>query len=298
MSSDIKLNPTLEVLIMKITIENLKNLNQSAIMELFYNEFLQYGKKCALYVARYHDMTIEYCADYIASGLFDLFLTRCEKLHSEEENTRLEFSRETMLYSFLGTKKLVKKIMAMTNYSSYFKNNSKAYNTSHKDTLNNSDIATYCEQTNGPMYSKTNYRVKAYKNSKNKYSEFRNVKKVNSHIIDIVDVLEQKENRTSKKNLSLDNDLYEGVSFETSIISYYPTPEEVLLNKLSRFYSRKTAQKIRNDIAYSKLENIGVKIVNNVTLSHTDKMTIQNIKNRLGLKDLKTKEILYIVSNY
>ena len=282
----------------KITLETIENLNQSSVMELFYNEFLQYGKKCSLYVARNHDMTITYCADYIASGLFDLFLTRCEKLHNEAKNTGLEFSRETMLYSFLGTKKLVKKIMAMTNYSSYFKNNSKAYNTSYKDTLGSEAIATYCEQINGPMYSKTNYRVKAYKNSKNKYSEYRNVKKVNSHIIDIVDILEQKENRTSKKNLSLDNDLYEGVSFKTSIVSYYPTPEEELLNKLSRFYSHKMAVKIKNDIAYNKLEAIGVKIVNNVVLSHTDKMTIQNIKNRLGLKDLKTKDILYIVSNY
>ena len=33
---------------MKITLETLSNLNQSAIMELFYNEFLSYGKKCAL----------------------------------------------------------------------------------------------------------------------------------------------------------------------------------------------------------------------------------------------------------
>lgn len=280
----------------KITLETIKNLNQSAIMELFYNEFLQYGRKCALYVARYHDMTITYCANYIASGLFELFITRCEKLHENENG--LEFSRETMLYSFLGAKKLVKKIMAMTNYSSYFKNNNKAYNTSFKDTLNAGDIATYCEQINGPMYSKTNYKVKAYKSTKNKYSEYRNVKKVNSHIIDIVDILEQKENRTSKKNLSLDNDLYEGVPFATSVVSYYPTPEEELLNKLSRFYSRKTAQKIRSDIAYSKLETIGVKIVNNVVLSHADKMTVQNIKNRLGLKDLKTKEILYIVNNY
>ncbi len=283
---------------MKITLETLNNLNQSAIMELFYNEFLNYGKKCALYVARNHDMTITYCADYIASGLFDLFLTRCEKLHLEDKGAGLEFSRETMFFSFLGTKKLVKKIMAMTNYSSYFKNNAKAYNTSFKDTLSSEAMATYCEQIDGPIYSKTNYKVKAYKNSKNKYSEYRNVKKVNAHIIDIVDILEQKENRTSKKNLSLDNDLFEGVSFKTSIVSYYPTPEEDLLNKLSRFYSHKTAQKIKNDIAYSKLEAIGVKIVNNVVLTHADKMTVQNIKNRLGLKDLKTKEILYIVSNY
>lgn len=279
----------------KITLETISNLNESAIMELFYNEFLAYGKKCALYVARYHDMTIEYCADYIASGLFDLFLTRCEKLHSEEKNTSLNFSRETMLYSFLGTKKLVKKIMAMTNYSSYFKNNDKAYNTSFKDTLNTEALATYCEQIGEAVYSKTNYRVKAYKNSKNKYSEFRNVKRVNGHTVDIVDILEQKENRTSKKNLSLDSDMYEGVSFATSIVSYYPTPEQELLNKLSRFYSHKTAIKIRNDKKFNYFYNIAT---SESVQNKTEQNFLAYFKKRLGLEELKTKDILYIVSNY
>ena len=260
----------------KITIETLENLNQSAIMELFYNEFLDYGKKCALYIARYHDMTISYCADYIASGLFELFLTRCEKLHAEDKKSGLEFSRETMFYAFLGTKKLIKKIMAMTNYSSYFKSNARAYETTKE----------------------TTYKLPAYKRTKNKYSEFRNVKKVNSHIIDIVDILEQKENRTSKKSLSLDNDLYEGVSFKTSIVSYYPTPEEELLNKLSRYYSHRMAIKIRSDRAFNKLESIALKISASVPLENIEKQTIKNLKKRLGLEELKTKDILYIVNNY
>ena len=282
----------------KITLETISNLNQSAIMELFYNQFLEYGKKCALYVAHKHDMTITYCADYIASGLFELFLTRCEKLHSEEKNANLWFSRETLLIAFLGTKKLVKKILAMTNYSSYFKNNEKAYNTSFKDTLNADSLSVYCEQIGDKVYSKTNYKLPAYKKTKNKFSEYRNIKKVNSHVIDIVDILEQKENRTSKKSLSLDNDLYEGVSFKTSIVSYYPTPEEELLNKLSRLYSRKTAIRIRSDKAYDKLENIALKISASIPLENIDKQTIKNLKKRLGLEELKTKDILYIVKNY
>ena len=284
---------------MKITIETLKNLNQSAIMELFYNEFLQYGKKCAVYVAKNHDMSETYCADYIASSLFNLFVNRCEKLHSEEKNTSLNFSRETMFYSFLSTKKFVKVVMAKLNYSSYFKDNKKAYNTNFKDTLSAGDIATYCEQIDGPMYSRTNYKVKAYKNSKNKYSEYRNVKKVNGHIADIIDVLEQNENRTHKKWTSLNATINsDGDEIGIFIKSYYPTPEEELLNKLSRFYSHKTAIAIRSDVAYEKLEIIALKVSASEPLSHTEKMTIQNIKNRLGLKDLKTKDILYIVKNY
>lgn len=282
---------------MKITIETIKNLNQSDIMELFYNEFLNYGKKCAVYIAKNHDMENSYCAMYIASGLFDLFLKRCEQLHKNENG--FEFSRETLLIAFLGTKKLVKKIMAITNYSSYFKSNEKAYNTSFKDTLNSETLAYYCEQTENKVYSKTNYRLPKYKNSKNKYSDFRNVKKVNSHIIDIVDILEQKENRTSKKTYSLNNTINEsGDEFGIFVKSYYPTPEQELLNKLSRFYSHRTAQKIRSDKNYYKLIEIETKISKSIPLENVDKQTIKNLKKRLGIEELKTKEILYIVSNY
>lgn len=257
----------------KITLETIANLNQSAIMELFYNEFLAYGKKCALYIAHNHDMTIEYCACYIASGLFELFLNRCEKLHENENG--YEFSRETMLYSFLGTKKLVKKIMAMTNYSSYFKNNSYAYGD-----------------------SETKYKMNAYKYTENKYSEYRNVKKVNSHIIDIVDILEQKENRTSKKSLSLDAELFEGVSFSNIITSYYPTPEQELLNKLSYKYSAITSAKIRSDKKFDRLQAIEKKFSDGVKLANSEIDFLHNFKKRYGLEILTTKELFYIVNNY
>ena len=258
----------------KITLETISNLNQSAIMELFYNEFLAYGKKCSLYIAHNHDMTIEYCTNYIASGLFELFLSRCEKLHENEEG--YNFSRETMLYSFLGTKKLVKKIMAVTNYSSYFKNNVKAYE-------------------NG---NETIYKLPAFKKSKNKFSEFRNVKKVNSSTIDIVDVLEQKENRTSKKLLSLDNELFEGVSISNTIASYYPTPEQDLLNKLSRVYSVQFAKKIRSDKKFYKIVELENKINNDETLLQKDYDFIKRFKERYNMEVLNFKEILYIVNNY
>lgn len=258
----------------KITLETISNLNQSAIMELFYNEFLDYGKKCALYVARYHDMTIEYCTNYIASGLFELFLTRCEKLHENENGW--EFSRETMLYSFLGTKKLIKKIMAMTNYSSYFKSNTIAYE-------NGAD---------------TIYKLPAYKKTKNKYSEYRNIKKVNSHIIDIVDILEQKENRTSKKSLSLDNDLFEGLSAKETIVSYYPTPEQELLNKLAYKYSAITSAKIRNDKKFDRLQAIEKKFSEGVNLASSEIDFLYNFKKRLNLEVLSTKELFFIVNNY
>ena len=287
---------------MKITIETLNNLTQSDIMELFYNEFKNYGKKCAVYVAKNHDMSETYCADYIASGLFELFINRCEKLHGKIDNSSksLEFSRETMLYSFLGTKKLVKKIMAMTNYSSYFKNNIKAYETSAKTSAIVSRETKYDTiKDYVSIYNETSYKLPKYKKSKNQFSEYRNVKKVNSHIIDIVDILEQKENRTSKKLYSLNTPINDdGDEVGIFIQSYYPSPDEELLNKLSRFYSRKTAHKIRSDKKYHRILEIEAKIKQSVKLENSDVDFLHNFKKRNNLDVLTTKELLYIVSNY
>ena len=121
---------------------------------------------------------------------------------------------------------------------------------------------------------------------------------MNSNIIDIVDVLEQKENRTSKKSLSLDNELFEGVSVGSIIASYYPTPEQDLLNKLSRVYSVQFAKKIRSDKKFYKIVELENKINNNETLLQKDYDFIKRFKERYSMEGLNFKEILYIVNNY
>ena len=260
---------------MKITLETLNTMDVKNIMELFYNQFLDYGKKSAVYIADKHDMSKEYCSLYIASGLYMLMSDRIEQL--TENNANGLTGNEILLYAFLGTKKLVKKIMAITNYSSYFKNNEYAYNSDTEKTL---------------------YRMPKYKKSKNQYSEYRNIKKVNSHVIDIIDILEQKENRTSKKNLSIDSDMFEGVSFRDSIVSYYPTPEQELLNKLSYVYSKKYADKIRSDKNYDRIIFLRDKHNKNVPLSNTENHFLYDFKKRYNLEILTSKELFYIVSNY
>ena len=259
---------------MKITIETIKNKSVKEIKELFYNDFLNYGKICSRYIADKHDMSKQYCYMYIASGLYMLMLDRIEQVKANNEFNLDDYG--IMLYSFLCTKKLVKKIMAMTNYSSYFKNNNIAY-----ESIEN-----------------TIYKLPKYKKSKNQYSEYRNIKKVNSHVIDIIDVLEQKENRTSKKNLSLDNDLFEGVSFSEFVVSYYPTPEQALLNKLSYVYSKKYADIIRSDKKYYKIVELENKLKNSEALLQKDYDFIKRFKEKHNLEVLNFKEILYIVSNY
>ena len=254
---------------MKITIETIQNKKLNEVNELFYNSFLEYGKKTAVYIADKHDMSKEYCAMYIASGLFELCTKRFEQLREQGV-----LFTEALIKSYYGTRKLVKKIMAITNYSSYFKNNSIAYESTEN----------------------TIYKLPKYKKSKNQYSEYRNIKKVNSHVIDIIDILEQKENRTHKKELSIDNDIE--YDFRSNIVSYYPTPEQELLNKLSRTYSVQFANKIKNDKKYDRLNFIFDKIKNDVSLADSEVDFLYNFKKRYNIECLTSKELLYIVSNY
>lgn len=253
---------------MKITVETIQNKKLNEVNELFYNSFLEYGKKTADYIAIKHDMSKEYCSMYIASGLYTLYLERFEQLRKDGE-----LFTTALLKAYYGTRKLVKKIMAMTNYSSYFKNNTIAYDGEN-----------------------TVYKLPKYKKSNNQYSEYRNIKKVNSHVIDIIDVLEQKENRSHKKELSLDND--SDYDFKNNIVSYYPTPEQELLNKLSRTYSAQFANKIRSDKKYDRLCFIFEKIKNDVNLANSEVDFLYNFKKRYGVEVLTSKELLHIVSNY
>lgn len=260
---------------MKITVETIKNLkNENAKMELIFNQFVIYGKKCSVYFADKHSMTTSYCRDYIASGLYDLLLKRIDYLKNNNENN---YDNDTIIFiAFLSTKKLIKKVLATTNYSSYFKNNEYAYN-------------------NG---DNTVYKMPKYKKSKNQYSEYRNIKKVNAHIIDIIDLLEQYENRDSRSqqrhNVYFKND----DSFVTTIREPYFTPEQELMRKLSYAYSKKYADRIRADKNYTRILFLKDKHDNNIVLSNTENHFLYDFKKRYNLEVLTSKELFFIVSNY
>jgi hypothetical protein len=263
----------------KITLETINGKSENEIMTIFYNSFFDYGKSCAKYIAYKHNMDIIECACYIASGLYQLLLKRIEQLKNDNTlNNNMRF-----LIAFFGTQKLVKKIMAMTNYSSYFKNNKLSYGDDLK--VNGHTVG-----------SETVYRMNKYKYSNNKYSEYRNVKKVNTNIIDIVDVLEQKENRDSKKSISYDSD--DTGYFRDSLRSNYGNPEQDLLCKLSRFYSHVYAEKIRQSKDYMRLMTLKDSISSDVKMSTKTRSFLRDFKHRHGLETLKTREIYYILENY
>ena len=259
---------------MKITVETIKSCkDNNKKMELIFNQFVDYGKKCSVYFADKHSMTLTYCRDYIASGLYDLLLKRIDYLQKNNENNN---DYDTIIFiAFLSTKKLIKKVLATTNYSSYFKNNNIAYNS-----------------------DSTIYKLLKYKKSKNQYSEYRNIKKVNSHIIDIVDILAQYENRDSRSVQRHNVYFADDDTFSMTLREPYFTPEQELLRKLSKAYSTQFANKIKNDKKYDRLNFIFDKIKNDVPLANSEVDFLYNFKKRYNLEVLNSKELFYIVSNY
>ena len=259
---------------MKITVGTIKNCeNNNKKMELIFNQFVDYGKKCSVYFADKHNMTITYCRDYIASGLYDLLLKRIDYLQENNENNN---DYDTIIFiAFLSTKKLIKKVLATTNYSGYFKNSTIAYNG-----------------------DSTIYKLPKYKKSKNQFSEYRNIKKVNSHIIDIVDILAQYENRDSRSTQRHNIYFADDDTFSMTIKEPYFTPEQDLIRKLSRFYSMQFSNKIKNDKKFDRLNFIFDKIKNNGNLASSEVDFLYNFKKRYDIECLTSKELLYIVSNY
>lgn len=259
---------------MKITVETIKSCeNNNKKMELIFNQFVDYGKKCSPYFADKHSMTKTYCRDYIASGLYDLLLKRIDYLTENNENN---FDTDTIIFvAFLSTKKLIKKVLATTNYSSYFKNNTIAYNG-----------------------DSTVYKLPKYKKSANQFNEYRNVKKVNSHIIDIVDILAQYENRDARSEQRHNVYFADDDTFSMTIKEPYYTPEQDLLRKLSRAYSVQFASKIKNDKKFNRLNFIFDKIKNNENLANSEVDFLYNFKKRYNIECMTSKELMYIVSNY
>ena len=144
------------------------------------------------------------------------------------------------------------------------------------------------------IVSNTNY-LGYFKNNK-KYGDFKNKRvNTNAHLIDIVDVLEQKENKSSKKSISYD-DIDNGI--KDKLVSSYGNPENELLKKLSRFYSAKYARIIKNDKKYNRLKRIENDINNKVKLSDSDVDFIYYFKKRHNIETLSTKEVFYIMNNY
>jgi len=114
---------------------------------------------------------------------------------------------------------------------------------------------------------------------------------INSKVIDIIDVLEQKENRTSKKAISYD-DADNGL--RDRLQSYYDTPETALLKKLSYEVSYKKAAELKKDVKINRV----MAIMEREKKDNTDIKFLSYFKKKHGLELVSNKELYYLISNY
>lgn len=219
----------------KIIFDDIKNMNKSDIEKLFFNDFLTYGHSVAKYLHNKHDMTLKYCASYVASGLYMLMTERYNTIN--ESNT---FNSELLFIAYVSTKKLIKVILGNTNYKAY---------------------------------------------------DIKNGNNINSKVIDIIDVLEQKENRTSKKSISYD-DIDNGL--KDRLQSYYDTPETSLMKKLSYEISYKKVSELKRDTKINRV----MAIMQREKKDNTDVKFLSYFKKKHGIELVSNKELYYLLSNY
>lgn len=244
---------------MKITINDFIGKNENDCKLLAYNYFYDYAKKHAKYINHmYNFNSLEYTIDYIANGIYIKYDYLVNK---HIENNDIEENSNVYFQSIIHVMSLIKKIKCNLNYA--------AYCDYDDDDKINSDMSQLNKKIIG-----------------------------NTHYITIIDVLEQWENRDArtaqKKNVYFEDDS----TFSNTVKSYYGTPEENLLNKLSKMYSRKMAIKIRSDKKYCRIIDINNRLDKNYKLNQSDYDFIKYFKNRLGIAELNYKEIRYIVENY
>ena len=114
---------------------------------------------------------------------------------------------------------------------------------------------------------------------------------INAKVIDIVDVLEQKENRTNKKSISYD-DIDNGL--KDRLQSYYDTPETALMKKLSYEVSYKKVAELKKDVKINRV----MAIMSRDKKDNTDIKFLSYFKKKHGLELVSNKELYYLISNY
>ena len=179
---------------------------------IIYTQFLDYGTNQAPYISSKHDMSNDYCARYIASGLFQKYLQLKAKKIREFGRFYNNVDYEAMLHVFA----LIRKVVNMLNFKAG---------------------GYYTDGYNKTVTDNIYYLPKIGFTQIIKKSELVHEKMTNTKIVDIVDILEQWENRDARTQAKKTRRYYtdeDGHSELDRISSHYGTPENKLLNKCAR----------------------------------------------------------------
>ena len=179
---------------------------------IIYTQFLDYGKIQAPYIASKHDMGKKYCAYYIASGLFQKYL----QLKAKKIEAFGRFYNNVDYESLCHVFALIRKVKSNLNFKSC------GYYTDDFKKIVTDDFYFLPRIGFTQIIKKSELIRENIGNTKN---------------VDIVDILNQWENRDARTQAKKTRRYYEdedGTSELDRISSHYGTPETKLLNKCAR----------------------------------------------------------------
>lgn len=241
---------------------------------LFFNQFLDYGKMQAPYIANRHDMDADYCARYIASGLYAKFLELREKKIAEfgGHYNSVEFD------TFRHVMALIKKISVNLNFSACG-----IYN----------DINAHTVTQESGIFIQSRDYIDIEKKSVLERPDVKSARRV-----DVVDILEQWENRAlrqARKHEQKARVLVDDEGNETSeldkVNSNYREPCADLLYNCAMDRARAEISRIATDCKnFATVYNI----LCNGEKSATDRKVISRFKARYNLQSLSLDDLIYL----
>lgn len=241
---------------------------------LFFNQFMDYGKMQAPYIASHHDMSEDYCARYIASGLYTKFLELRDKKIAEfgGHYNAVEFD------TFRHVMALIKKISVNLNFSAC-------------GVYNNINAHTVTEESGIFIQSRDYIDI-------NKKSVLEHPDIKSARHVDVVDILEQWENRAlrqARKHELKARVLVDDEGNETSeldrVNSNYREPCADLLYNCAMNRARAEISRIATDCKnFATVYNI----LCNGEKTSADRKTISRFKARYNLRDLSLDDLIYL----
>lgn len=215
---------------------------------IIYTQFLDYGKMQAVYIANKHDMSVEYCSRYIASGLFQKYLQLKAKKIEDFGRFYCNVDFEAMCHVFA----LIRKVKSNLNFKS---------------------CGYYTDGYNKSVVDDFYYLPKIGFTQIIKKSELIRENMTNIKNVDIVDVLEQWENRDARTQAKKTRRYFaddDGKSELDRISSHYGTPETKLLNKCARERAKVEIDYYRNHCSnFSRILHIVTKSENRTMAERT-----------------------------
>lgn len=254
-------------------------MNEKKRLEWAFNRFYEYGKKRAKYIARKHDLSEIEAVSLIPSGL----MAKCLELYENEKNKN---NYNALIVDCVARVfGIVKASIARLNF-----NQGGVYSMSHWST----DNTEYLPNTGAIFHESTLIEKPNLKGGKQ---------------VDIIDILEQWENRSSRTEQKIRNAIFslncEGVKINSESMSEYEKKQveerkkelarasvkAVEISRLSGHYDT-PEEKLLRDCDMAKLDNRLKNILfSREEISDSDKKYLRRWKRRNGCGAVRVEDL-------